>query len=61
MVLLSLLQAPADTNSYYIAGYAVFFIVMGIYLASLYIRNQNLKKEYDLLMDLGEEKHLSEN
>jgi hypothetical protein len=34
---------------------------MGIYLASLYIRNQNLKKEYDLLMDLGEEKHLSEN
>jgi hypothetical protein len=55
MNLLSLLNAPADTNEYYIAGYTVFFIIMVIYLASLIIRNQNLKKEYELLVELEEE------
>ena len=55
MNLLSLLQAPADTNSYYIAGYAIFFTVMAVYLASLVIRGRNLKAEYELLKDLEEE------
>ncbi len=55
MNLFSLFYAPADTNSYYIAGYAVFFVVMAIYLTSLFIRGQNLKKEYELLVDLEEE------
>jgi len=55
MNLFSLLHAPADTNSYFIAGYAIFFTVMAIYLASLIIRSQNLKKEYELLIDLEDE------
>ena len=55
MKLFSLLQAPADTDGYYIAGYAVFFIVMAIYLAVLFIRNRNLKQEYELLKELDEE------
>lgn len=54
MIFFSLLQAPANTNSYYIAGYAIFFLVMGIYLASLVIRSKNLRAEYELLKDLDE-------
>jgi hypothetical protein len=55
MTLLSLLHVPADTTNYYIAGYAVFFTVMTLYLASMFIRNRNLKKEYDLLVELDQE------
>lgn len=51
MILTSILPAPADTNGYYIAGYVVFFVVMTIYLLSLYVRNRNLKQEYELLTD----------
>jgi hypothetical protein len=55
MNLFSILHAPANTNSYFIAGYVVFFTVMTLYLASLIIRSKNLKKEYELLEDLAEE------
>ncbi len=51
----SLFQAPADTNAYFIAGYAVFFTVMVIYTAVLFVRNKNLKQEYELLKELEEE------
>jgi hypothetical protein len=52
MNLFSHFHAPADTNVYYIAGYVIFFIIMGIYLASLIIRSRNLKQEYELLVAL---------
>ena len=55
MNLFSLFQAPADTNGYYIAGYAIFFAVMGLYLVSLIVRDRNLKREYELLVDLEKE------
>ena len=55
MIIFSLFHAPADTNGYYIAGYAIFFGVMILYLASLFIRNRNLKQEYELLVDLEQE------
>jgi len=55
MNLFSLFQAPANTNSYFIAGYAVFFTVMAVYLAVLFVRNRNLKQEYELLKELDEE------
>ena len=55
MELFSLLNAPVNTNGYYIAGYVVFFSVMTVYLASLIIRYRNLKKEYELLVSLSEE------
>jgi len=54
--LFSLLQAPVNTDGYYIAGYAVFFTVMAIYLAVLVVRNRNLKQEYELLVELDQEK-----
>jgi hypothetical protein len=55
MDLLTLLTAPADTTAYYVAGYAVFFTVMILYLASFFIRHRNLKQEYDLLIELDQE------
>jgi hypothetical protein len=55
MILLSLLNAPADTTGYYIAGYAIFFTVMILYLATFIIRSKNLKLEYELLTELDQE------
>ena len=55
MNLFSLLQAPANTDSYYIAGYAVFFTVMAIYMTVFILRDRNLKQEYELLKELDNE------
>lgn len=55
MFLLQLFQeGPADTNSYMIAGYAVIFGVMLIYLVSLYLRRRNLEQDLDVLEELEE-------
>jgi hypothetical protein len=35
-----------------IAGYAVAFIVMGIYVASLYVRSRNLNRDKETLEEL---------
>jgi hypothetical protein len=54
--MLYLLQdAPANTTTYMIAGYAVIFGVMLIYLASLAIRRRNLKQDLDVLKELEKE------
>ena len=55
MDLFTVYPPPPDTTNYYIAGYAVFFIVMILYISILYIRSRNLKGEYDLLMELDQE------
>lgn len=53
MPLLFLLQeGPAETTSYMVAGYAVVFGVMAIYLFSLYVRRRNLKQDMDVLQEL---------
>lgn len=54
-MLFLLQEGPADTLSYLIAGYAVIFGVMLLYLASLAIRTRNLKQDLDVLEDLQEE------
>jgi len=41
-----------DTTNYMIAGYAVFAIVMIAYLASLYTRWQNLKRDEHMLDEI---------
>ena len=43
-----------DTSGYMIAGYAVAFIVLTIYVASMYIRNRNLQRDMAMLEDLEE-------
>jgi len=51
------LQTPTpDTSGYMIAGYAVAFIVMGLYVASMYIRSRNLKQDMETLKEMDETK-----
>lgn len=41
-----------DTTSYMIAGYAVIFGVMLVYLVSLFVRARNLRQDLRVLHDL---------
>jgi hypothetical protein len=45
------MEAPPNTLDFLILGYAVFFVVMGVYLASLAIRFRNLKRDLDILQE----------
>ena len=45
-------DAPANTLSYMIAGYAVIFGVMLVYLVSLFVRRRNLRQDLDTLEEL---------
>jgi hypothetical protein len=49
--MLFLQQGPADTLTFMIAGYAVIFGVILIYLASLAIRNRNFKQDIEILQE----------
>ncbi len=50
---MNLLQVgPADTTSYMIAGYAVIFGVMSLYVLSLVVRKRNLEKDLEVLAEL---------
>ena len=48
-------EGPANTTSYMIAGYAVIFGVMLIYLISLLIRQRNLQKDLEVLEEIQDE------
>ena len=41
-----------DTSGYMIAGYAIAFVVMGLYLASIYVRSRNLKQDMSMLEEM---------
>lgn len=45
-------DAPPDTSSYMIAGFVITFIVMGLYVASMYIRSRNLKQDVSMLEEM---------
>jgi len=47
-----LLEGPADTASYMIAGFVVIFGVMLLYVLSLYIRKRNLEQDMEVLNEL---------
>lgn len=48
-------EAPADTTSYMIAGYAIIFGVMLLYLISLLVRQRNLQKDLEVLEEIQSE------
>ncbi len=48
-------EAIPDTSGYMIAGYTITFIVMGIYVLSLYLRTNNLKRDAETLESLQTE------
>ena len=41
-----------DTSGYMIAGYVIAFLVMGLYLASIWLRNRNLKRDLSMLEEM---------
>jgi hypothetical protein len=45
-------EATPDTSGYMIAGYVISFIVMGLYVASLYLRRRNLDQDMTTLQEL---------
>lgn len=45
-------EAPADTTTFMIAGYAVIFGVMLIYVLSLNIRKRNLERDMEVLQEI---------
>ncbi len=51
-----LLQAPAETTRYLVAGYTVIFGIMFLYIISLVVRTRNLKRQLEMLRDLDQEK-----
>jgi hypothetical protein len=46
------LQTTPDTSGYMIAGYAVAFITMALYVASIFLRNRNLKQDMQMLEEM---------
>jgi hypothetical protein len=54
------LETTPDTSGYMIAGFIVSFVTMGVYVASLYIRNRNLKKDIEILESMQAEKPKSQ-
>jgi hypothetical protein len=48
-------EATANTDGYMIAGYAVAFIVMALYVASIYVRERNLNRDLTLLEELDKQ------
>lgn len=50
------MQTTPDTSWYMVLGYVVSFVVMGVYVVSLYIRNRNLKRDIETLESITAEK-----
>jgi hypothetical protein len=46
------MDGPANTVSYFAAGYVVIFGILGFYLVSLIIRWRNLSNEEKILSEL---------
>jgi hypothetical protein len=55
-----LLETTPDTSGYMIAGYVIAFLTMGVYVASLYIRNRNLKRDIETLESMQTDKQKSQ-
>jgi hypothetical protein len=49
------MEGPAETTVYMIAGYAVIFGVLFIYITSLWVRHVNLSRDEATLRDLERE------
>ena len=46
-----------DTSEYMIAGYIISFIIMGLYIASIYVRSRNLKQDMSMLEEMEKTEH----
>lgn len=44
--------ATPDTSGYMMAGFVISFVVMGLYVASLYLRSRNLQRDKEMLEEM---------
>ena len=51
-MLTTILQAPAETTRYMIAGYSVIFSIMLLYIISILMRRRNLRRDLQILADM---------
>lgn len=56
--MLYLQDAPAVTTGYFIAGYAVIFSVMAIYILSIFIRFRNNRQELEILAEIEDQQFI---
>jgi hypothetical protein len=45
-------ETTPNTSGYMIAGYVITFIVLGIYVASMYLRHRNYRQDMTLLEEM---------
>ncbi len=45
-------ETTPDTSGYMIAGYAITLLILSIYVASLFIRNRNLRQDMAMLAEM---------
>lgn len=50
------LETPPDTSQYMVAGYAIAFGVMLLYVLSLIIRSRNLNRDVSMLEEMDKDK-----
>ena len=50
-----ILDTPPDTSIYMIAGYTIFFILIILYLISLFIRTRNLNQDLSILESMKDQ------
>jgi CcmD family protein len=48
----NILQAPAETTRYMVAGYTVIFSVMLLYVVSLGLRRRRLERDLETLTEI---------
>jgi hypothetical protein len=53
------MNGPADTLGYMVAAYAIIFVVLLIYLASLFIRWKNLRQDEETFSELEKKESTS--
>jgi hypothetical protein len=49
------MEITPDTSGYMIAGYAIAFLVMGLYVLSIYLRYRNLDQDLETLKAISNE------
>ncbi len=47
-------ETTPDTSGYMIAGFALTFLILAVYVASIYVRNRNLQQDMDMLAEIEE-------
>jgi len=45
-------EVTPDTSGYMIAGYVIAFVLMGLYVVSMYLRSRNLKQDMTMLEEM---------